>query len=127
MKSLPTLQVHDTKAQIIDAVLLASIAQGDENALIACYDRYNRVLFGLIVRILYNRAESEDVLQEVFVQVWQQAKNYDEERGKAFSWLATMTHSKTIDRLSYLKIRSQTKEKIKANKPLYIDSKIEDT
>ncbi|MDQ4121435.1 MAG: sigma-70 family RNA polymerase sigma factor [Acidobacteriota bacterium] len=125
MKSLSTLQISDTDEQITDADLLSSIAQGDETAVIALYDRYHRVLFGLIVRILHNHAESEDLLQEVFVQVWQKAQNFDQERGKAFTWLMTITHCRAIDRLRFLRTRTRTTEKVKASKPLYTDSKIE--
>lgn len=125
MKSLNILQIPETEAQITDADLLSSIAQGDETALTALYDRYCRVLFGLIIRILRNHAEAEDVLQEVFVQVWQKAHNFDGERGKAFTWLMIITHSKAIDRLRFLKTRTCTIEKLKTSKLHYNDQEFE--
>ena len=96
--------------QIPDADLLRAVAQGDEESLAAIYDRYRTILFGLLFRILGNRAEAEDVLQEVFVQVWQRARDFDENRGKAFTWLVTLARSRAIDRLRSLDSRSRTIE-----------------
>lgn len=90
--------------------MLHGIERGDEAALAALYDRYRTILFGLLLRILHNRAEAEDILQEVFVQVWQRAANFDESRGKPFTWLVTLTRSRAIDRLRALSSRSRTIE-----------------
>lgn len=111
--------------QTSDADLIRRISNNDEAALALFYDRYRKILFGLLVRILNNRAEAEDILQEVFVQVWQQAKSFDAERGKVFTWLLTITRCRAIDRLRFLKTRTLAAERAGANKPLYIDSKIE--
>ncbi len=108
-----------------DIDLLSRISNKDEAALALLYDRYRTVLFGLLIRILNNRSEAEDILQEVFVQVWQQAQNFDKERGKAFTWLGTITRSKAIDRLRYLKTRTRAIELMCENEPLFTDSKIE--
>lgn len=94
-------------AQTPDADLLRRIARGDEESLAQLYDRYRTILFGLLFRILGNRAEAEDILQDVFVQVWQRAKDFDENRGKAFTWLVTLTRSRAIDRLRSLGSRSR--------------------
>jgi RNA polymerase sigma-70 factor (ECF subfamily) len=75
------------------------MARGDESALAACYDRYRLILFGLILRILNDRAEAEDVLQETFLQVWRKAKDYDESRGRVFTWLVTIARSRALDKL----------------------------
>jgi RNA polymerase sigma-70 factor, ECF subfamily len=97
-------------AQISDADLLRSVSRGDEDALAALYDRYHAILFGLLLRIIHNRAEAEDVLQEVFVQVWQRAHDFDESRGKGFTWLVTLARSRAIDRLRSLGSRARTVE-----------------
>ena len=86
-------------SQISDNDLLKAIARGDEGALADCYDRYRLILFSLILRILHDRAEAEDCLQDVFVQVWRRAKDFDETRGRAFTWLATIARSRALDRL----------------------------
>lgn len=108
-----------------DADLISRISKSDEAALALLYDRYRTILFGLLFRILRNRSEAEDILQEVFVQLWQQAKHFDKDRGKAFNWLVTITHSRAIDRLRFLKTRTLATEKHITGKLLYTDSKIE--
>jgi RNA polymerase sigma-70 factor, ECF subfamily len=96
--------------QTSDVELLEAISKGDERALASLYDRYRAILFGLLMRILNNRAEAEDVLQEVFIQVWQRAANFDATRGKPFTWLVTLTRSRAIDRLRALGSRERTVE-----------------
>jgi RNA polymerase sigma-70 factor, ECF subfamily len=81
------------------AELVRAVARGDEQAFAALYDQYGRILFGLLARILRSRPEAEDALQEVFLQVWQQAASFDEARGRAFTWLVTLARSRAIDRL----------------------------
>jgi RNA polymerase sigma-70 factor (ECF subfamily) len=86
-------------SKISDSDLIRAIARGDETALGACYDRYRLILFGLVLRILHDRQEAEDVLQEVFLQVWRRARDFDESRGRAFTWLVTIARSRALDRL----------------------------
>jgi len=91
--------VQSEPSQISDDDLLHAVARGDETALGACYDRYRLILFGLILRILHDREEAEDVLQEAFLQVWRRAGDFDEARGRAFTWLVTIARSRALDRL----------------------------
>ncbi|HEX6729230.1 MAG TPA: sigma-70 family RNA polymerase sigma factor, partial [Pyrinomonadaceae bacterium] len=95
------------QVQIADVELLRAVAHGDEHALAEIYDRYRIILFGLLVRILNSREEAEDVLQEVFLQVWRQAGDFDEKRGKPFTWLVTLARSRGIDRLRNLAARER--------------------
>ena len=76
-----------------DAALLRAVARGDEAAFARVYDRYSAILLGLLLRILRSRAEAEDVLQEVCLQVWQQARSFDPARGRPFTWLVTLARS----------------------------------
>jgi RNA polymerase sigma-70 factor (ECF subfamily) len=94
-------------AQISDTDLLKAIAQSDEGALGSLYDRYRQILFGLLVRILNSREEAEDVLQEVFLQVWKRAAHFDENRGRPFTWLVTVARSRAIDRLRTIAARGR--------------------
>jgi len=87
--------------------LLHAIALRDEQALASLYDRYRLILFGLLIRILNSREEAEDVLQEVFLQVWRRAADFDERRGRAFTWLITLARSRAIDRLRQLGSRER--------------------
>lgn len=93
-----------------DVELLQAIAAGDEQALGRLYDRYSRILFGLLMRILNNRAEAEDVLQETLLQVWRRAADFDPARGKPFTWLVTLTRSRAIDRLRQRAARDRLAE-----------------
>jgi RNA polymerase sigma-70 factor (ECF subfamily) len=90
-----------------DVELLKVIAARDEAALAELYDRYRVILFGLLMRILNDRGEAEDVLQEVFLQVWRRAADFDENRGRPFTWLVTLARSRGIDRLRTLAARER--------------------
>ncbi len=92
---------------VTDVNLLHAIALRDEQALASLYDRYRLILFGLLIRILNSREEAEDVLQEVFLQVWRRAADFDERRGRAFTWLITLARSRAIDRLRQLGSRER--------------------
>jgi RNA polymerase sigma-70 factor (ECF subfamily) len=104
--------VQAEPSKIPDDDLLHAIARKDEAALAACYDRYRLILFGLILRILHDREEAEDCLQEVFLQVWRRARDFDESRGRAFTWLVTIARSRALDRLrasgSRLRLANET-------------------
>lgn len=102
-----SLAVHPESARVSDVELLRAIARGDEAALARLYDAYRVILFGLLVRILNSREEAEDILQEVFVQVWRRAKDFDEQRGRPFTWLVTLARSRAIDRLRQLGARQR--------------------
>ena len=99
------MQPEQTQPNDVD--LLKAIAHQDESALAELYDRYRVILFGLLVRILNSREEAEDVLQEVFLQVWRRAADFDENRGRPFTWLVTLTRSRGIDRLRNLGARER--------------------
>ncbi len=86
---------------------MQAISRGDESALAALYDRYRLILFGLILRILHDRQEAEDVLQEAILQVWRRANDFDAARGRAFTWLVTIARSRALDRLRVLSSRSR--------------------
>ena len=104
------LRLQPEPAPTSDNELLRAVARGDERALAQVYDRYRLILFGLIVRILHSREEAEDVLQEVFLQVWRRAKDFDEARGRAFTWLVTLARSRALDRLRSLGARARLAE-----------------
>lgn len=99
--------MHTEQLQTTDVELLKAVARGDEQALAEIYDRYRIILFGLLVRILNSREEAEDVLQEVFLQVWRRAADFDEKRGRPFTWLVTLARSRGIDRLRSLAARER--------------------
>jgi RNA polymerase sigma-70 factor (ECF subfamily) len=91
--------------QIADTELLAAVARGDRQAYAVLHSRYASILLGLLVRILGSRSEAEDVLQEVFLQIWRRAGDFDERRGRPLHWLVTLARSRGLDRLSTLRSR----------------------
>ena len=82
------------------AALLAKVAQGDRAALAALYRATSAKLLGVSLRILRDRSESEDVLQEVYITVWRRAGSFDASRGVSpITWLATIARNRAIDRV----------------------------
>lgn len=81
-----------------DQRLLERMAERDEVALSEFYDRYHRPVYSLVLRVLGSSSDAEDVVVDVFWQVWQQAGQYAAERGKVFTWLMTIARSRAIDR-----------------------------
>ena len=82
-----------------DEALVARMAEQDQEALSALFDRYRGVVFSLALRILKERAEAEEVLTEVFFQAWSGAVGFDALRGTVAAWLVTLCRSRAIDRL----------------------------
>jgi RNA polymerase sigma-70 factor (ECF subfamily) len=81
------------------AAVLDRLAAGDHAALGEVYDRYSGLVNGLALRILRNTAEAEEVIQEVFVQVWRQAERFDPARGSVEAWICTIARTRALDRL----------------------------
>jgi len=88
--------------------LIRRIAAGDKQAFSDFYDRYASLAFPLIRRIVSQPAEAEEVLQEVFWQVWVEAGRYDEKRGSPEAWLLNRARSRAIDKLRSIRRRSET-------------------
>ena len=84
---------------VSDEALMAAISDGQSAALAALYDRYSSILKALTIRVVHDEAEADDLLQEVFMQVWQQARNYSPDKGKPLGWIVTLTRRRAIDRL----------------------------
>ena len=83
----------------IDPALLASVAKGDQQAFNQLYDHSSTLLYTLAFRILGNREETDDLLQDVYLEVWRKVVRYDVGRGTPIAWLITLTRSRAIDRL----------------------------
>jgi RNA polymerase sigma-70 factor (ECF subfamily) len=81
------------------SALLVRAANGDQAAFQDFYDRTAAKLFGIIVRILVERGDAEDVLQEVYVTVWRKAAEFDAARASPVTWAATIARNRAIDRL----------------------------
>lgn len=81
-----------------DAALVLAIARGDRESLAKLYDRYAGILMAVGQRILHERREAEDLLHDVFLEVWRQAADYDAERGSVRAWLLLRMRSRALDR-----------------------------
>jgi RNA polymerase sigma-70 factor (ECF subfamily) len=82
-----------------DEELIAALAGRELSALDALYDRYHRVAFSMAYRVLGDRGAAEDVVQDAFLSVWRQAKSFRRERGSARTWLMSIVHHRSIDKL----------------------------
>ena len=84
---------------LTDERLMQMIQQREPEALAFLHDRYSSMLKALIMKVLHNEAESEDMLQEIFVEIWDRAGSYSPEKGKALGWIITLSRRRAIDRL----------------------------
>ncbi|MDP9143996.1 MAG: sigma-70 family RNA polymerase sigma factor [Actinomycetota bacterium] len=82
-----------------DAVLVARMAGGEDNAVAALYDRWAGVLLTVATRITRERADAEEVLAEVFAQAWRDSPRFDPARGSVAAWLTMITRSRALDLL----------------------------
>jgi RNA polymerase sigma-70 factor, ECF subfamily len=96
---LPVQRVEIEPGACTDEMLIAGIVARDSTALSQLYDRYSGIMKSLIVRVIHDDADADDLLQEVFLQIWHQAVNYSAEKGKVLGWIVTLTRRRAIDRL----------------------------
>ena len=112
MEHQPEIKAEGDVAPHADTELLARIAAGDSAALGLFYDAHANILFGLALRILHDHKEAEDVLQEVFVQVWDKASVFNPAQGRPLAWVITLTRNKAIDRLRSAQRRFRLLEEV---------------
>jgi RNA polymerase sigma-70 factor (ECF subfamily) len=94
------IDTAETRARDQDLVSLVElVATGDQSALATLYDATNRLIYSLILRVLSDVSSAEEVLVDVYTQVWRQAASYDANRGAPLAWMATIARSRAIDRL----------------------------
>jgi len=91
--------VAETSAETRDIAVIDRVVARDPSAVAELYDRHSRLLFGLVLRILKDRGEAEDVLQEVFLSVWTRAETYKASLGSPAGWLVRIARNRAIDRL----------------------------
>jgi RNA polymerase sigma-70 factor, ECF subfamily len=95
----PSHVSEESQIEQEDRDLILGMARREPLAMDVFYTRYNRIAFSLVYRIMSNREDAEDVLVEVFWQVWQQAARYDSSRGRPVAWLLAIARSRAIDRI----------------------------
>jgi RNA polymerase sigma-70 factor (ECF subfamily) len=82
-----------------DIRLIARIRAGEPGAMSELYDRYSSVVYGVALRVLQDAAAAEDVLQDIFLQLWRKPDAFDSSRGSLVAWLAVIARHRAIDRL----------------------------
>jgi RNA polymerase sigma-70 factor (ECF subfamily) len=95
------VDVPEDAAEPVDHVgeLLLRTASGDRDAFTRLYDMLSSRVFGLILRVLVDRSQSEEVLQEVFLEIWQSASRFVPKKGQGRSWVLTIAHRRAVDRV----------------------------
>src|SRR4030081_1907899 len=95
-----------------DLELMKAIQAEDSDALSQLYDRYNGILKALILRVIHNETEADDLLQEIFMEIWNQAKNFSAQRGKPLGWMVTLARRRAIDGLRKKQAYARAEERL---------------
>jgi RNA polymerase sigma-70 factor (ECF subfamily) len=105
-----------------DAEIIARIYSGDESAMALLYDRYSRIVYAVALRVLSDTAAAEDVLQDVFMQLWRSPQAFSAGRGNLAAWLAVIARNRAIDQL-----RKRKPEDDAAETVIAVDADMEST
>jgi RNA polymerase sigma-70 factor (ECF subfamily) len=99
---------HDDRALELD--LLARVAQRERAAFEQLYARYVNILYATAMKFLKEDADAQDVVQDVFIQIWDKAKLYDPAKGKPLTWALTLTRNRSIDRIRAIQRRTRLRD-----------------
>ncbi len=115
---------------IDDAALMRAIAGRDPDALATLYDRYSGILKALVIRVIHDETEADDLLQEIFIQIWRQAENYSQKKGQALGWIVTLTRRRAIDRLrkrqAYHRVTERLELEVEHQPDSWVRNRIDD-
>ena len=96
-----------------DEQLLAAVSEKDEDALSTLYYRHRSLLRTIVSRVLNNDSEADDSVQEIFVEIWNQALHYDVTKGKALGWMVTLARRRSIDKLRRIQAYHRAGERLR--------------
>ena len=82
-----------------DQALLSAIQSGSQDAMRAFFDRYSKMVYSVALRVLHDSGDAQDVMQEIFIQVWRNPRAYDAARGSLAGWLVVVARNRAIDQL----------------------------
>jgi RNA polymerase sigma-70 factor (ECF subfamily) len=102
-----------SSCEITDEQLMARIQAHDEVALATMYRRHTPILRTVISRVVHNESDVDDLLQEVFLEMWNRAKSYDEAKGKVLGWLVTLARRRAIDRIRRRQAYARAEERLR--------------
>jgi RNA polymerase sigma-70 factor (ECF subfamily) len=111
-RRMPATAPELAPGESTDLELMQSIQAGEADALSQLYDRYNGILKALILRVIHNEAEAEDLLQEIFMEIWNQAKNFSAQKGKPLGWMVTLARRRAIDGLRKKQAYARAEERL---------------
>jgi len=95
-----------------DLELMLGIQKEDPESLSQLYDRYSGIIKALILRVVHNDAEADDLLQEIFMEIWNQAKNFSAQKGKPLGWMVTLARRRAIDGLRKKQAYARAEERL---------------
>jgi RNA polymerase sigma-70 factor (ECF subfamily) len=110
-----------------DLELMQGIQLGDPDALSVLYDRYNGIIKALILRVIHNEAEADDLLQEIFMEIWNQAKNFSAQKGKPLGWMVTLARRRAIDGLRKKQAYARAEERLQSETEQQPDAWVHNT
>jgi RNA polymerase sigma-70 factor (ECF subfamily) len=119
MSSAPSAK---DQPQMTDSMLISRIRTGDEDALAALHDRYASVVYSVALRVLGDTTQAEDILQEIFIQLWRNPQRFDANRGSLGAWLAVIARHRAIDQLRRRRPETDVEDVI-----ISVDTRLEQT
>jgi RNA polymerase sigma-70 factor (ECF subfamily) len=108
--------------QVTDSMLISRIRAGDEDALALLHDRYAQVVYSVALRVLAETTQAEDILQELFLQLWRNPQAFDSNRGSLGAWLAVIARHRAIDYLRRRRPETDIEDVVVA-----VDTRVEQT
>ena len=93
-----------------DAELLTRVVRGDERAMAVLFDRYSKIVYSVALRVLRDTASAEDVMQEIFMQIWRNPNSFVAAKGSLGGWLAVVSRNRSIDTLRRKRPSEQVEE-----------------
>jgi RNA polymerase sigma-70 factor, ECF subfamily len=106
-----------TNAMTTDLALVGAIRSGDRGAMAALYDRYSSIVYAVALRVLQDTSAAEDVLQDIFMQLWRKPGAFDATRGNMAAWLAVIARNRAIDALRRRRPQDDIEEVIVSVEP----------
>ena len=114
LQPAPATAIQTETGEPTDEMLMARIQKRDEGALTMLYFRHGKLLRSVISRCVYDQQHSEDLLQEVYVEIWNRADHYSEEKGRALGWLITLARRRALDRVRRFQAYFRAEQRLRA-------------